>query len=178
MNSIDQNQKEDNLENLLGQEGIEKVKELVNKASTCLFCTAIETDKPFETRPMAPQKVDDNGTIWFLSAKDSYKNLELLKNPKAQLLFQGSSYSNYLSLYGTVKISQDKVKIHELWEPTMKTWFTEGEEDSRITVLEFIPVEGYYWDTKNGIALATVKRLFGAIIGETYDDSIQGTIKV
>lgn len=178
MNSIDKNQEEKNFENLTGQEGVEKVKELVDKADTCLFCTAIETNKPFETRPMAPQKVDDNGTIWFLSAKDSHKNLELQENPKAQLLFQGSSFSNYLSLYGSVKISQNKTKIHELWQPTMKTWFTEGEDDPRITVLEFIPTEGYYWDTKNGIAVATVKQLFGAIVGETYDDSIQGNIKV
>jgi len=178
MNSIEKNQKEENFENLMGIDGIEKVQELVNKADTCFFCTAIETDKSFETRPMTPQKVDDNGTVWFLSAKDSHKNLELQENPKAQLLFQGSTFSNYLSLYGNVVISQDKAKIHELWEPTLKTWFTEGEDDSRITVLEFLPTEGYYWDTKNGIAVATVKRLFGAVVGETYDDSMQGNIKV
>ncbi len=178
MNSIDKNQKEKNFENLIGNEGVAKIKELVDKASTCFFCTAIKTDQSFETRPMAPQKVDDAGHIWFMSAKDSYKNLDLQENPKAQLLFQGSSYSNFLSLYGNVIVSQDKAKINELWEPTMKTWFTEGENDPRITVLQFIPIEGHYWDTKNGIAVATVKRLFGAIVGETYDDSIQGNIKV
>ena len=99
MNSIDKNQKEKNFENLMGKEAVEKVQELVDKANTCFFCTAIESDKSFETRPMAPQKVDDNGTIWFLSVKDSHKNLELQENPKAQLLFQGSSYSHFLSLY-------------------------------------------------------------------------------
>ena len=178
MNSIDKNQKEKNFENLIGKEGIEKVQELVDKASTCFFCTAIESGKSFETRPMAPQKVDDRGDIWFLSAKDSHKNLELEEEPKAQLLFQGGSYSSFLSLYGKVSISQDKTKIEELWEPTMKTWFTEGMDDPRITVLQFTPTEGHYWDTKNGIAVASVKRLFGAIVGETYDDSIQGNIKV
>jgi general stress protein 26 len=178
MNSIDKNQDEKNHENLIGKEGVDKVKELVDKASTCFFCTGIATNKSFDTRPMAPQKVDDNGHIWFLSAKDSYKNLELQEDPKAQLLFQGSSYNHFLSLYGSVRISQNKSKIHELWEPTMKTWFTEGEDDPRITILEFIPSEGHYWDTKNGIAVASVKRLFGAIVGETYDDSIQGDINV
>ena len=89
-----------------------------------------------------------------------------------------NTFNNYLSLYGRVVITQDKAKIKELWKPTLKTWFTEGEDDPRISVLEFIPTEGYYWDTKNGIAVATVKRLFGAIVGETYDDSIEGNIKV
>jgi hypothetical protein len=60
----------------------------------------------------------------------------------------------------------------------MKTWFTEGKDDARITVLQFIPSEGYYWDTKNGVAVATIKRLFGAVVGETHDDSIQGNIIV
>lgn len=178
MNSIDKNQKEKNFENLIGQDGVEKIKELVDKAGTCFFCTGIKSNTSFETRPMAPQKVDDQGTIWFLSAKDSHKNLELQETPTAQLLFQGASYNNFLSLYGRVSVSQHKDKIKELWEPTMKTWFTEGEDDPRITVLEFIPTEGHYWDTKNGIAVASVKRLFGAIVGETYDDSIQGNIEV
>jgi general stress protein 26 len=178
MNSMDKNQKEKNFENLIGKEAVEKIQELVEKADTCFFCTAIETGKSFETRPMSPQTVDDNGTIWFLSAKDSHKNLELQENPKAQLLFQETTSSNYLSLFGQVIISQDKAKIHELWEPTMNTWFTEGKEDEQITVLQFIPTEGYYWDTKNGIAVATAKRLFGAIVGETYDDSMQGDISI
>jgi general stress protein 26 len=178
MNSIDKDQNEKNFENLIGKEGVAKIKEFVKKSGTCFFCTAMVQNRAFETRPMAPQTVDDEGHIWFLSAKDSYKNLELEEIPKAQLLFQGSPYSNYLSLFGSVKISQDKNKIHELWEPTMKTWFTEGKDDARITVLQFIPSEGYYWDTKNGVAVATIKRLFGAVVGETHDDSIQGNIIV
>jgi general stress protein 26 len=178
MNSIEKSQKEKNFENLLGKEGIEKVQELVKTADTCFFCTDIETNKSFETRPMTPQNVDDQGHIWFLSSRDSHKNFELQENPKAQLLFQGFPQSNYLSLYGNVIISQDKAKIHELWDPSMKMWFTEGEDDEKITVLQFIPKEGYYWDTKNGVAVATVKRLFGAAVGETFDDSIQGNIKV
>jgi general stress protein 26 len=178
MSSIDKNKKEDNFENLIGREGVEKVRELLKKADTCLFCTAIETTKSFETRPMSPQEVDESGTIWFLSSKDSHKNLELEKNPKAQLLFQGFDNSIYLSLYGKVKISQNKSKIKELWDPSMKAWLPEGENDPKITILEFIPEEGYYWDTKNGIAVATVKRLFGTIAGKNYDDSLQGKIKV
>ena len=155
MNSIDKDQNEKNFENLIGKEGVAKIKEFVKKSGTCFFCTAMAQNRAFETRPM-----------------------ELEEIPKAQLLFQGSPYSNYLSLFGSVKISQDKNKIHELWEPTMKTWFTEGIDDARITVLQFIPSEGYYWDTKNGVAVATIKRLFGAVVGETHDDSIQGNIIV
>lgn len=177
MDSINQNQPEDNFKNLMGKEAIDKIKELADKASSCFFCTDIQTGKPFDTRPMAPEKIDDEGNFWFLSSSDSHKNEELERDPSVQLLFQGSSYSDYLSIYGKAVISRDKEKIKELWDPMMKTWFTEGQDDPRITVIQVIPSEGYYWDTKHGMAVATVKRIFGAIKGETYDDSIEGTIK-
>src|SRR5215216_4116425 len=126
MDSINKNQKEDNFKNLIGEEALEKIKELVGKSGSCFFCTKIETGKPFATRPMAPEKIDEEGNFWFLSAADSHKNEELQEDAATQLLFKGSSYSDYLSLYGKVNISRDKNKIDELWDPTMKNWFTEG----------------------------------------------------
>jgi general stress protein 26 len=65
-----------------------------------------------------------------------------------------------------------------LWEPVLKTWFTGGEDDPRITVLEFTPRDGYYWDTKHGMLVASVKMLIGAATGQTLDDSIEGRIQV
>jgi general stress protein 26 len=176
MDSINKNQKEDNFKNLAGEEGLEKIKELANEAGSCFFCTGIVTGQPFDTRPMAPEEIDDNGDFWFLSADDSHKNKELEIDPSAQLLFQGSAYSNFLSLYGKVTISKDKQRIEELWDPTMKNWFTEGIDDPRITVLKFTPTQGYYWDTKHGMAVAAVKRIIGVIKGKTYDDSIEGKV--
>ncbi|MXN92053.1 general stress protein [Flavobacterium sp. Sd200] len=177
MDSINKNQPEDNFKDLYGQEGIDKIKNLAGKAGSCFFCTNIVTGKAFDTRPMAPEKIDDSGNFWFLSAKDSHKNEELQQDPAAQLLFQGSSYSDFLSLYGYVTISTDRAKIEKLWNPQMKTWFTEGIDDPRITVIKFTPTSGYYWDTKNNMAIALAKRAYGALVGETYDDSIEGNVK-
>ncbi len=178
MDSINKQQKEDNFKNLFGEEGIEKIKLLAGKATSCFFCTKIKTGESFSSRPMAPEVIDDAGSFWFLSAKDSHKNKELEADSAVQLLFQGSDYSDYLSIYGQAKISTDKNKIEELWDPMMKAWFTEGKDDPRITVIEVVPTEGYYWDTKNNILVALAKRAYGAIVGETYDDSIEGNIKL
>lgn len=72
----------------------------------------------------------------------------------------------------------DKEKIKELWEPVLKTWFTEGENDPRTSVIKVEPIEGYYWDTKHGPAVAFAKKLMGAAMGKTLDDSIEGKLKV
>jgi general stress protein 26 len=177
MNSINQHQPEDNHKDLSGAEAIKKIKELADKAP-CFFCTNIKTGIPFSTRPMSVQKVDDQGNFWFLSANDSNLNKELSTDPFAHLLFQRSAHSDYLNIYGIAEISIDQEKIKELWEPIYKTWFTEGENDPRITVIKLEPSEGYYWDNKHGNAIAFVKMLAGAVIGKTLDDSIEGAIEV
>ena len=177
MDSINKNQPEDNVKNLSGKEAAEKIKELAEGVS-CFFLSNIKTGSVPDARPMSPQKIDDQGNFWFLSAIDSHKNAEIAIDPKVQLLFQGSKYSDFLSVYGTATITTDKQKIKELWEPMLKVWFTEGENDPRISVIKVEPIKSYYWDNKHGNAIAFVKMTAGAIIGQTLDDSIEGTIKV
>ena len=174
MNSINRNQEEENHEDLQGLEAIKKIGEMVKKAPTCFFCTAAETG----ARPMNVRKVDDEGVLWFLSANDSYKNQEVQKDPHVKLFFQGSAHSDFLQLNGSASISTDKAKIKELWEPIIKTWFTGGVDDPRITVIRVAPSEGYYWDTKHGNVVAGAKMMIGAVLGKTMDDSIEGKLKV
>lgn len=178
MNSINKQQPEDNFEDLMGQKALEKIRELTDKASTCFFCTNITNGKPFSVRPMALQKIDDNGCFWFLSSSDSHKDKEIMTDEHVQLLFQGSEYSDYLNIYGAATANKDKQKIRELWKPILKTWFTEGVDDPRISVIKVDPVEGYYWDTKHNMAIGLIKRVAGAIIGKTLDDSIEGNLRV
>lgn len=178
MNSINRNQPEQNHLDLSGKDAVAKIQELVKQSPVCFFCTALETNKPFQTRPMSVQKVDDDGFLWFLSANDSEHDRELARSPYTQLLFKGSEHSDFLSLWGTATVGYDRQKIHELYEPIMKTWFTEGEDDRRISVIKFSPVQGYYWDTKHNRAVVFAKMIAGAITGKTLDDSIEGRLDV
>ena len=177
MDSINQQQPEQNRKDMQGREAIEKIKELTDKAKTCFFCTRASSGLPFDVRPMSVQQLDEEGNFWFLSADDSHKNAELEEDPTVQLLFQGSAHSDFLSIQGRATISRDKNKIKELWEPIIKTWFTGGVDDSRITVIKVTPEGGYYWDNKHGNMVAGVKMLIGAATGQTLDDSIEGTLK-
>lgn len=174
MDSI--NAPEQNHEDLDQEKAIEKMKELVKSAQSCFFCTDIKSNQPFATRPMSVQKVDDEGNLWFLSSVDSHKNEEIKNNDAVQLLFQGDPHTDFLSLFGHASISRDRDKIEELWEPIVKTWFTEGKDDPRITVIKVTPSDGYYWDSKHGKFVAFAKMAVGAVIGKTLDDSIEGKL--
>ncbi len=178
MDSINRQQPEDNYEDLQGSEAVKKLQTLSSKAESCFFCTRITTGERFSARPMAVLQVDEEGNCWFLSAKDSHKNLDIAEDPAVQLLFQGSAHSDFMTIYGRASVLQDRAKIKELWNPLIKTWFTEGIDDPRISVIKVIPSGGYYWDTKHGQIVAFAKQLIGAITGKTLDDSVEGKLKV
>lgn len=176
MDSINQQQEEKNHEDLCGKEAGEKIKQLAKDANTCFFCTQITSGQPLKVRPMSVQKVDNDGSFWFLSASDSHKNADITVDSNVHLLFQGSKYSDFLSVYGNAVITKDKQIIKELWQPLLKTWFTEGLDDPRITAIKVEAKEGYYWDNKHGNTVAFVKTIIGAALGKTMDDSIEGKL--
>jgi general stress protein 26 len=178
MDSINRQQPEENHKDLKGTEAGKKIKELASKNNTCFFCSEIVTGTPITVRPMSVQKVDEDGNFWFLSSSDSNKNQEIKSDNSVQLLFQGSAHSDFLSIYGTATISTDKTLIKELWEPILKTWFTEGVDDPRITVIKVETQQGYYWDNKHGAPVAFAKMAIGAVLGKTLDDSIEGQLSV
>lgn len=176
MDSINTNQPEHNRADLQGQQAIDRIKEMAEEQN-CFFCTNIKSGDSSGARPMNVLQVDANGNLWFLSAHDSFKNQQLQDDPEVKLYFQGSAHSDFLELHGYASVSTDKAKIRELWKPVIKTWFTEGIDDPRITVIKVAPTEGYYWDTKHGNVIAGIKMLIGAAIGKTLDDSIEGELQ-
>lgn len=178
MDSINANQPEHNREDLTGVSAVSKIREIVEKADTCFFCTLVAQGIHSPARPMAVQRVDEQGNLWFLSANDSHKNHEIANDAAVRLFFQGSAHSDFLELDGRATISTDRALIRELWKPLAKVWFTGGIDDPRITVIKVSPTSGYYWDTKHGNAIAGMKMVIGVLTGQTLDDSIEGTLKV
>ncbi|ELX11197.1 pyridoxamine 5'-phosphate oxidase-like FMN-binding protein [Janthinobacterium sp. HH01] len=178
MDTINANQPENNHQDLIGEDAVKKIREFVDSTPGCFFCTSDVEGGPGDARPMTALQVDAQGNLWFISASDSLKNLELAAEPSATLYFQGSAHAEFMHLEGIATVLRDPVKLKELWSFTMKTWFTGGEDDPRITLIKFAPTYGYYWDTKHGKAVASVKMLIGAVIGKTLDDSIEGRLDV
>lgn len=162
------------IQNLQNKEAIEKIVELA-KNQTCLFCT-FTGEYAIAARPMSTQGVEEDGTIWFFSSKESNKNREINNKNKVQLLYGDPGKSDYLSVEGNVEIMEDKKKIDELWTPIIKTWFQEGKDDPNLTLLKITPAQAYYWDTKHGKMVSFAKILASVVIGKTMDDGIEGKL--
>ena len=101
MNSIDRNQAEENREDLQGPQAVRKIKDMVEQAENCFFCSAVGAGDSNGDRPMNVRQVDDEGNLWFLSASDSLKNQELAARCALNAL---AAVDNLVGLENVVKI--------------------------------------------------------------------------
>lgn len=168
---------ENNVQNLAGKDAIVKLKELAESARICMF-TTYTSQVPMPSRPMALQAVEEDGKMYFFSAKDSDKNKEIQKNPQVQLFFANTGSSEYLNVFGEVIISNDRAKIKELWSLWAKAWFQDGPEDEKLSLLIFTPKKCEYWDTKHNKMVQLLKIATSIITGKTMDDGIEGELKI
>ena len=166
-----------NKTDLKAQEAIEKLQDLVDHESICMFCTVLQ-NQPVKTRPMGTQLVDDEGNLWFMSSLKSHKNAEIAINNTVQLFYSNPGSAEFLSVFGTATISTDRNKIEELWTPIAKAWFTDGKDDQDISLIKVTPLTAYYWDTKSSKMVSLIKMVASMFTGSAPDDGVEGTLKV
>ena len=164
MADIEQQPRQD----LNGAAAGKKIHEIAKDARMCMFATDV-TNFPGDVRPMAIQKVDEDGTFWFLSSSASEKNRDIARDPRVVLTFQNDDKSSYLSLSGKASVHTDKATIDKYWTAFAKAWF-DGKDDPRVTVISVKPERGHYWETKSGKVIAMAKMTLTAITGSKMDD--------
>ena len=165
----------DEKKNLLGREAIEKMKELVSHNAICMFTSSVE-EVPLHTRPMTTQEVDDEGNFWFLSSKDSHKNFEISADARIQLLFANTSASEYLTVYGTATVIDDRKKIEEMWSPLAKAWFEQGKDDPNVSLIKVSPEDAYYWEPRQNKMITLFKMAAAAVSGKKMEIGREGEL--
>ena len=166
-------------ENLFNKEAISKLKELSEKARTCMFITNLKNNPPFNSRPMSLQECDEEGNLWFISSKESRKNMEISVDNEVQLYFMNNGDYEYLSVLGKAIIYDDKSTIEDKWSIFANAWF-DGKEDPNVSIIRVSPTDLYYWDTKAG-KFVTMLHFIGSIVsGKKSDgsDGIEGNMKL
>ena len=164
-------------DNLSNQEGIDKIKELAKSIDMCLFCTNLKEGEGESTRPMSTQGIDDDGTLWFFSDKNSLKNDEIKKDKSTRLYYSDPSKSSFMVLNGDAEIVFDKEKTEALWSPHVKAWF-DGKDDPNLSLLKVTPKSAYYWDVEGNKMINFFKYLASIATGAKLIDAKEGNIKV
>ena len=166
-----------NIKNLYNEDAIKKIKDFVNDIKVCMFCTSV-TDMPFRTRPMSTLEVDEEGNLWFFSAKSSDKNDEIKNDDTVQLIYSKNSDVHFLTITGKATIVEDQAKKDELWNPIVKAFFPEGKDDPDLSLVKIKPEAAHYWDTINGKMITWFKMAASAVTGNQNNVGVEGKLKV
>ena len=93
--------------------------------------TTRRPDGHLVSRPMQTQKREHGSDLWFVTNKESDKLDELQHDPHVNLAFYRDRNMEWVSVSGIARISDDRAKIKELYEPDWRAWFGDegGERD-------------------------------------------------
>ena len=166
-----------NVKNLYNEDAVKKIKDFVDDIKFCMFCTSV-TDMPFRTRPMSTLEVDEEGNLWFFSAKSSDKNDEIKNDDTVQLIYSKNSDVLFLTITGKATIVEDQAKKDELWNPIVKAFFPEGKDDPDLSLVKIKPEAAHYWDTINGKMITWFKMAASAVTGNQNNVGVEGKLKV
>ena len=165
------------LQQLSGQEGMEKIRELVKDIRIAMMST-IDEDGEIRSRPMATQNEPFNGTLWFLARGSSGKVAEVVQDHHVTLDYADPDHSKYNTLRGTASVSRDRAKIKELWNVMYKAWFPGGEDDPDIAVMRVDVKEGEFWEANSSKIVMGIRYVAAAVTGGKVNVGEAGHVKV
>lgn len=93
------------------------------------------------SRPMKPYVGNPDGTIRFMTSRDTQKVDEASIDPAANVVFAGDG-GEWISVSGDITLSSDPADIDELWSDEAEAWIT--KEEAVVMILN--PTMAEYWD--------------------------------
>lgn len=130
----------------LDQKTSERFSELIGDIRFAML-TTVAADGSLRSRPMATQKTEFDGDLWFFTDDDSPKVDEIQLERHVAVSYADPSSQKYVSVSGTASIVHDKERIRELWTPAVKAWFPRGVDDPHLGLLRVRVQAIEYWDS-------------------------------
>lgn len=162
---------------LTGREGMKKIGELIGDIRFAML-TTLAPDGTLDSRPMATQKTEFDGVLWFLTAAATRKAEEIAENANVSLVYADPGNASYVTVKGRARVLDDRSKVRELWNVMYRAWFPGGEDDPNIRVLRVDVSEAEYWEANDSKIVRGIKYLAAAATKGSVDVGEHGTVDV
>ena len=97
-------------------------------------------------RPMHGHQQEFAGKLYFLTRLDSGKTDEIRHYDKLNLAYADTKDNSYVSVAGRGRITTDRTRIREFWNPVAAAWFPQGLDDPDLALIEVDAEAAQYWD--------------------------------
>lgn len=153
------------------EEHIRKLRELIKDIRIAMLTTE-EQDGTLHSRPMATQRQEFDGDLWFFTYKDSAKVYEVERDRHVNVAYVQPDEDRYVSVAGRAQLVEDRDKIDELWHPDLKAFFPEGKDDPRIALLKVDVERAQYWDSPSGAVVKLVGLAKALAKGKSFQEEV------
>lgn len=141
---------------------------------TCMLAT--RDGRHLRSRPMKPYFPEKDGTIHFLTSLKTHKVDEVKASPEANAVFAKPGDKHFISVSGTVRLSQDPADIDAVWSDEAEPWFENGKAEAVVLILDAQLAE--YWDGTDNALKASWDKLKSSLGGERPDPAENGKVRL
>ena len=161
---------------LTQDEAVDKLKTMAEGIDFAMLATNLDS-RPLHMVPMSTKTVGADGSIWFLSGRDSEHNRHIQNSSQVHLIYSDASAMRFLNVFGTASIHDDEVTLQKLYQDSDDAWF-DGIHDSNLTAIQVNPTDAFYWDPRDGKLVTLLKLGVAALTGNQPDVIDQGKLEL
>jgi general stress protein 26 len=126
------------------------------------------------SRPMSAIARPNEGKIYFVTHLSTGAVGDVGGSAPVNLAYSDPGNSDYISVSGTARTTQDREKLRELWSLWSEAWLPEGPDGADVALIEVTPTRAKLWDARSSKLIQTLETL-SAVATQTPPDG--GTVK-
>jgi len=157
------------------QKKLEELDKLIEGIETAMFTTR-RHDGHLVSRPMATQARISDADLWFVTNVETNKLDELAMDPNVCCSYYNGKTREWVSVSGVARVSRDRKRIRELYQPDWKAWFGDeggarngGPDDPRLVLILVEADSVVYMKNDKPRPLILWEVLKGIVTGSTPD---------
>jgi general stress protein 26 len=111
--------------------------------------TTIDERGTLSSRPVAVQRVEESGDVWFVVDRDADWVVEGIDAVNVAIVDEGSTW---VSVAGRATLDDDLDRLRQLWDPALDAWFPAGPSSAGPVALHVQADRWEYWTAPNAAA--------------------------
>lgn len=105
------------------------------KGEHAAVLVTVAKDGSIDSRPMGCLQQEFDGTLWFMTFKNSPKLLQIEQNRQVLVSYAHASKYEFVALSGVARIVDDAGEVKALWNEGLRVWFPDGPDSDDIALV-------------------------------------------
>ena len=118
--------------------------QFIKDAHVAVLVTVAQ-DGSLDSRPMGCLQREFDGTVWFMTFKDTPKLIEIAQDKRALVSYAQPSRYEFVSLIGRARVVDDRKQVHALWREGLRVWFPDGPDAPNLALIAVDVEEVRVW---------------------------------